>query len=691
MPDGFTEERKNTMLIQRFILGFHALIFQMGIFSHFALALAGAAGLGLGLAENASAEGLSARTGFAPRQLCTIDGENFEGKDCCSKFDGALQPTPDPRYWACSEIDINDTFCFTGVKTAFPCAGLYQHVQSCNGYNRPALDPFYCAQRCPLGHNAVGAKCFEDRAFSDSGGVYDPTPIPPVASYVGELFRLTATVRNGSAVFVLPDAAPPLSLSVVELGKVAAVHLPRGSNLQGTQRPQSEHLITVQAQFVFRPGNDGKAKDSRTTLRVYTVTALAKRKPVLFFRGSLNFHKSGELPDYGYSGLSYDLAAGSPSVAELSAHRIRLRRIPPGVGTLNAVLRATAPDHFLGALLLTVSWRFDCAPPIFLGQQVRDPDLHEELKNAAALGNLGRFCELIRDGADPSGEGIYQSAFYPQPLPPESAHLIAMLLEHHVSSSKANEAIPLPGQSDYFYHRPIHFLAGRGGEFLPLLRMLVEKGGDVGIMGYEGRTPLMLAAGSAGDDLVFDFILKEVVKDQKFRGYKTIDLRQIGVSLETAEFEAGRLGCPADVSEAVCTENTALHYAAEIGNAYRVRRLVEAGAEVNAKNRHERTPIFLAVLSGNVEAIRTLVEAGAELDLRDTNNGRAPIHYAAELRGEVFCALLSGDSAAEQLALETLVDEDLAHDIAADKPNGEVSDILREIDRGKEVKEACQL
>ena len=670
------------MLIQRFIPGFRALVFQMGIFSHFALALAGAAGLGLGLAENASAEGLAARTGFAPRQLCTINEENFEGKYCCSKFGGALQPTPDPRYWACSEIDINDTFCFTGVKTAFPCAGLYQHVQSCNqNHNRPALDPFYCAQRCRLGYKAQGARCVEDRAFSDNGGVYDPSPIPWVASYVGELFRLTATVGNGSAVFVLPDAVPPLSLSVVVPGKVAAVHVPRGSDLQGTRRARSEHLVTVQTQFVFRVGDDGKAtRPARTTLDAYTVTALAKRKPLVIFLNAADGIKAA-LPEYGYPNIFYALEAANPRITGLTGRKIDYQGAPPSGGTLAVTLLATVPGAFLGALRLTATLVFNCeaAGPggVPLPQAPSNLEsLNQKLEEAVALGDDDEFCRLLRQGATPADwVAAYHQAFRPRPLPPGAARIIGRMLEEIPKRKVVQPLCPSQPWEISPCDRPLQVLAEHDSLFLPLVRRLVEEvGASMDSLDYKGRTALMPAAGSAAaDERMFDYVLANTAD-------RNINLQQIGLSIFIAAIlEEREPACPDKGGEDVCSKNTALHYAAEAGNAYRIGELLKRGAEVDAENLSERTPVYLAVEAAAAEAIRALVEADATLDELDIN-GKAPIHYAAEKSNvEVVCALLPVDASEterERLAGLPASDGRTPFKIAQERGNHEVASTL---------------
>ena len=60
----------------------------------------------------------------------------------------------------CSGVDANDTFCFLDSADGLPCRGLLRHVLKCNvGWNRPALNPFFCGAPCATDEQAVGGEC----------------------------------------------------------------------------------------------------------------------------------------------------------------------------------------------------------------------------------------------------------------------------------------------------------------------------------------------------------------------------------------------------------------------------------------------------------------------------------------------------------------------------------------------------
>ena len=67
---------------------------------------------------------------------------------------------------------------------------------------------------------------------------------------------------------------------------------------------------------------------------------------------------------------------------------------------------------------------------------------------------------------------------------------------------------------------------------------------------------------------------------------------------------------------------TPLHKAVEEGNLESIRALIEAGADVHAKDEDGQTPLHQR---GNAEAVRVLIAAGADVHAKD-NEGRTPLN-----------------------------------------------------------------
>src|SRR5712692_6018660 len=74
--------------------------------------------------------------------------------------------------------------------------------------------------------------------------------------------------------------------------------------------------------------------------------------------------------------------------------------------------------------------------------------------------------------------------------------------------------------------------------------------------------------------------------------------------------------------------NTALLRAVNEGNTTEVRRLVEAGADVNAANNTGITPVMNAAGMGNKEAVELLIRKGADVNHRTPGN-YTPLMQAA--------------------------------------------------------------
>ncbi len=86
----------------------------------------------------------------------------------------------------------------------------------------------------------------------------------------------------------------------------------------------------------------------------------------------------------------------------------------------------------------------------------------------------------------------------------------------------------------------------------------------------------------------------------------------------------------ADVNGAQGDGMSALHWAADRGDAELTAMLVYAGANPGAVTRiGQYTPLHLASRSGNVDAVKALLSVGAAVDARTSTTGVTPLHLAA--------------------------------------------------------------
>lgn len=73
--------------------------------------------------------------------------------------------------------------------------------------------------------------------------------------------------------------------------------------------------------------------------------------------------------------------------------------------------------------------------------------------------------------------------------------------------------------------------------------------------------------------------------------------------------------------------NTPLHYACKSDSI--VKRLIDNGAEMSARNKQNEAPIHIAAKFGFIKTARILLEMGVPTDFIGGQN-RTPLHYAAE-------------------------------------------------------------
>ena len=107
----------------------------------------------------------------------------------------------------------------------------------------------------------------------------------------------------------------------------------------------------------------------------------------------------------------------------------------------------------------------------------------------------------------------------------------------------------------------------------------------------------------------------------------------------------------ADVNEAEGDGMTALHWAAERGDAVLAEMLIFAGANVEAGTRiGGYTPLHLAARNGHAGVMKALLAANAHADAATLNSGVKPLHLAAASdSAEAVTVLLDAGSEADML------------------------------------------
>ncbi len=82
------------------------------------------------------------------------------------------------------------------------------------------------------------------------------------------------------------------------------------------------------------------------------------------------------------------------------------------------------------------------------------------------------------------------------------------------------------------------------------------------------------------------------------------------------------------IDAVIANATTPLMKASHLGEREAVRRLIEAGADLNARNADGNNALWLACVGGHPNIVDMLAEAGIDIDNRN-DNGATPLMYAA--------------------------------------------------------------
>ncbi|XP_066577228.1 ankyrin repeat and death domain-containing protein 1A-like [Amia ocellicauda] len=192
-------------------------------------------------------------------------------------------------------------------------------------------------------------------------------------------------------------------------------------------------------------------------------------------------------------------------------------------------------------------------------------------------------------------------------------------------------------QPDQFGRTPLLLAAEKG--HLHTAQCLRHHGSNINMADKEGNRSIHLAARSGFSSVVYD-LLHDVDPDTKNQEGKT--------ALHLAA-ENGHLWCVEALLSSGCDVHalsssgyTALHFATERSHGEVCRLLLEGGAEVNTSTKV--APLHLAVVNNAPNIVQLFMEAGCDLNTRDRNKQTA-LHMAAEFRRlEIMEMLLIADA-----------------------------------------------
>jgi ankyrin repeat protein len=101
----------------------------------------------------------------------------------------------------------------------------------------------------------------------------------------------------------------------------------------------------------------------------------------------------------------------------------------------------------------------------------------------------------------------------------------------------------------------------------------------------------------------------------------------------------------ADIALANDYGATPMGLAAEVANTEILKLLLDAGADADSPNAEGMTALLAVARTGNVDAAKLLIERGATVDARESFGGQTPLMWAAARRHPAMIALLLEHSA----------------------------------------------
>ena len=167
------------------------------------------------------------------------------------------------------------------------------------------------------------------------------------------------------------------------------------------------------------------------------------------------------------------------------------------------------------------------------------------------------------------------------------------------------------------------------GNHADVVQVLIDAGADIETKDQKGRSPLHNAGSSGALD-----VLKTLVKAgadvcvTDSTGRTCLIFAAHRGHTETVRYLVGLKDV--DVNHVDTTGWPALRHAAVRNHPDVVQVLIDAGADIETRDNHDRTPLLVASQCGNLRVVKVLVKAGADVCVTD-NKGLTCLTLAAGL------------------------------------------------------------
>jgi ankyrin repeat protein len=161
-----------------------------------------------------------------------------------------------------------------------------------------------------------------------------------------------------------------------------------------------------------------------------------------------------------------------------------------------------------------------------------------------------------------------------------------------------------------------------------IANLLIDSGADINGLSVHGWTPLYFKCKTfTGLDNEFD-IIKTFLENGAKRGISREE--DDPIIIESTLTASGKTDLMETLieNESIGLGRTSLHIAAGLGDAQKVKRYIDKGDDVNARDMEGITPLFMALLENQVAVAKLLLEQDIDVNIPD-KDGTVPLSAAA--------------------------------------------------------------
>ncbi|BCS21467.1 uncharacterized protein APUU_21899S [Aspergillus puulaauensis] len=172
-----------------------------------------------------------------------------------------------------------------------------------------------------------------------------------------------------------------------------------------------------------------------------------------------------------------------------------------------------------------------------------------------------------------------------------------------------------------------------------IVRLLLDRGADIGVTDVYGQTPLHHAACQGHEAVVALLLQRGANPNSEDRQGRSSIIMAASNGWKSVLARLGGAGASPISTNKACSP--ALHHAASNGHVTVLEQLLAQGYDIDLKNRRGETPLMMAAEKGRTSAVRFLLDKGSDFKRRDDNGDTAIERAVLEARSAVVRLFLA--------------------------------------------------